>query len=43
RILGPVTVGDHVAIGANAVVLKDVPAESRAVGVPARIIEPRPA
>lgn len=37
KILGPIHIGDDVAIGANAVVLKDVPANSIAVGVPARI------
>ena len=35
RILGPVTVGAGSAVGANAVVVKDVPADSTAVGVPA--------
>ncbi len=40
-IIGPITIGDDVAIGAGAVVLKDVPANSVAVGNPARII-PRP-
>jgi serine O-acetyltransferase len=38
KILGPIHVGDDVAIGANAVVLRDVPANSIAVGVPARIL-----
>jgi serine O-acetyltransferase len=38
RILGGVTVGDHAVIGANAVVLCDVPAGAVAVGVPARIL-----
>jgi serine O-acetyltransferase len=38
KILGPIHVGDDVAIGANAVVLKDVPSNSIAVGVPARIL-----
>ena len=37
RILGPVTVGDGAVIGANAVVLTDVPAGAIAVGVPATI------
>ena len=37
RILGPVTVGDGAMIGANAVVLSDVPAGALAVGVPATI------
>ncbi len=40
-ILGPVTIGDRARIGANAVVLTDVPADSVAVGIPARIIPPR--
>ncbi len=35
RILGPVTIGDGASIGANAVVLRDVPAGAVAVGVPA--------
>ncbi len=39
QILGPVTVGDDAVIGANAVVLKDVPAMHAAVGVPARNID----
>lgn len=38
HILGAVTVGDHASIGANAVVLQDVPEGATAVGVPARII-----
>lgn len=37
-ILGAVTVGDGSVIGANAVVVKDVPANSVAVGVPAKVI-----
>jgi serine O-acetyltransferase len=40
RILGPVTIGNGASIGANAVVLSDVPAESVAVGVPA-VVRPR--
>jgi serine O-acetyltransferase len=39
RILGRVNVGDDARIGANAVVLSDVPAESTAVGVPAKVTE----
>ena len=38
RILGPVTIGVGAHIGANAVVLCDVPPGATAVGVPARII-----
>lgn len=35
KVLGPIHVGDDVAIGANAVVVKDVPNSSSAVGIPA--------
>lgn len=38
KLLGPIHIGDDVAIGANAVVLKDVPSNSIAVGVPARVL-----
>lgn len=38
RILGPVEVGNQAQIGANAVVLSDVPAGGIAVGVPARLV-----
>jgi serine O-acetyltransferase len=38
KILGPVRVGPNARIGANAVVLDDVPAGATAVGVPARIV-----
>ena len=38
KILGTVHIGDDADIGANAVVLTDVPAGALAVGVPARII-----
>lgn len=37
KILGAVTIGDNARIGANAVVLTDVPADATAVGVPARV------
>ncbi|WP_058235769.1 serine O-acetyltransferase EpsC [Devriesea agamarum] len=37
RVLGPVTLGAGSQIGANAVVVKDVPAGATAVGVPAQI------
>lgn len=43
KILGRVTVGDGAEIGANAVVIKDVPAGATAVGVPARILRAAPA
>lgn len=37
KVLGPIAVGDHTRIGANSVVVKDVPAESVVVGVPGRM------
>ncbi len=37
KILGPVRIGDGAQIGANAVVVKDVPAGAVAVGVPAEV------
>ena len=40
KVLGPVNVGADTAIGANAVVTRDVPAESIATGIPA-VIRPR--
>jgi serine O-acetyltransferase len=43
KILGAVHIGDDAEIGANAVVIKDVPAGAVAVGVPARIILREPA
>jgi serine O-acetyltransferase len=38
KILGSIRIGDDVSIGANAVVLIDVPSNSVAVGVPARVL-----
>ncbi len=37
KVLGNITVGDNVNIGANAVVIRDVPANSTVVGVPGRV------
>jgi serine O-acetyltransferase len=34
KILGPITIGRNSAVGANAVVVKDVPVESLVVGIP---------
>ncbi len=39
KILGDVKIGAHAKIGANCVVVHDVPAGATAVGVPARVIE----
>jgi bifunctional UDP-N-acetylglucosamine pyrophosphorylase/glucosamine-1-phosphate N-acetyltransferase len=41
-LVAPVTLGEGSRTGAGAVVTKDVPAGKLAVGVPARIREPRP-
>ena len=41
QILGPVTIGEKARIGANAVVVKDVPAGATAVGIPARLCAAR--
>lgn len=37
KVLGPVVVGDDSAIGANAVVTRDVPVDSIATGIPATV------
>ncbi len=39
KLLGNIRIGKHAKIGANAVVLCDVPSHATAVGVPARILE----
>jgi serine O-acetyltransferase len=38
RVLGPVRIGARAVIGANAVVLTDIPADAVAVGAPARVV-----
>ena len=38
KVLGPFKVGDGARIAANAVVLKEVPEDATAVGVPARVV-----
>ncbi len=40
-VLGAITVGDHARIGGGAVVVKDVPPYSTAIGVPARVVATR--
>lgn len=37
KVLGGLHIGDHACIGANAVVMSDVPAGATAVGIPARV------
>lgn len=38
KILGPIVVGDHCAVGANSVVTKPVPKRTTVVGIPARAV-----
>jgi len=40
KVLGPIRIGNNVLIGANAVVITDVPDDSVAAGIPA-VIKPR--
>lgn len=40
KILGPLRIGEHARIGANAVVLHDVPAGATVVGIPGRVVSP---
>ena len=37
-VLGAITLGDHSRVGANSVVVKDVPAGATVVGIPGRIV-----
>lgn len=39
KILGDITIGDNSKIGANSVVLKDIPNNATVVGVPGKIIK----
>ena len=39
KLIGGVNIGDNVCIGANSVVLSDIPSNSLAVGSPARIVK----
>ena len=41
-VIGPVTIGDNVVIGAGSVVLKDIPSNAIAAGVPAKVIKMKP-
>jgi serine O-acetyltransferase len=46
KVIGPVTIGTGARVGANAVVVKDVPPHATVVGIPARVVrtrEPGPA
>ena len=39
KILGSITLGDNVRVGANSVVIKDAPAESTVIGIPGKIVQ----
>ncbi|WP_410054782.1 serine O-acetyltransferase [Olsenella uli] len=38
KLIGPIIIGDGARIGANAVVLNDVPAGATVVGIPASVV-----
>ena len=38
KIIGPVRIGNRARIGANAVVVKDVPDDATVIGIPARVV-----
>jgi serine O-acetyltransferase len=39
KVLGPITVGDNARVGANSVVLDNVPDDTTVVGIPARPVD----
>ncbi|MEZ5673529.1 MAG: serine O-acetyltransferase [Thiotrichaceae bacterium] len=39
KILGPITLGNNVRVGANSVVIKDAPAESTVIGIPGKVVQ----
>lgn len=39
KILGNITIGKNTKVGANSVVVKDVPSDSTAIGIPARVVK----
>jgi serine O-acetyltransferase len=39
KVLGNITIGANSKVGANSVVVKDVPADSTAIGIPARVLK----
>jgi serine O-acetyltransferase len=41
KVIGPVTIGDGARVGANAVVVHDVPPHTTVVGIPARVVRRR--
>ena len=43
KVIGPVSIGEGARVGANAVVVHDVPAHATVVGIPARVVRRREA
>ena len=39
KVLGNISIGENSKVGANSVVVKDVPADSTAIGIPARVLK----
>jgi len=39
KVLGNITIGENSKVGANSVVVKNVPADSTAIGIPARVLK----
>ncbi len=39
KVLGNITIGENSKVGANSVVVKDVPSDSTAIGIPARVLK----
>lgn len=39
KILGPISLGDYSRVGANSVVIADVPAKQTVVGIPGRVVQ----
>ena len=39
KLIGNIRIGNHVKIGANAVVVDDIPDNATAVGIPARVVD----
>jgi serine O-acetyltransferase len=39
KVLGNITIGENSKVGANSVVVKDVPPNSTAIGIPARVLK----
>lgn len=42
KILGPITIGDGARIGSNSVVVKSVPPGATVIGIPGRVVPPKP-